>query len=318
MKRIALKTIVVIGVILPTILIMGCGAPESQSHQSKKKEPQRIISLAPSITETLFALGLGERVVAVTKFCEYPEAARRLPRVGGYMDPNYEAIVRHNPDLVILMTEHTSVQSFLRTRQIPYLAIDNHNFDGILSSFEQIGEACGRIRASDSLVSDIRAELAESGGDYGMEGPRVLLCVGRDNVGSGKIARVYAAGRRTFYDELLEAVGAVNAYPDSSIKYPRLSAEGVSAAAPDIIIDLMASMNRESVEDVRNDWERLTFVPAVDNDMVFCLTGKYLTIPGPRIIKVFRDFRGIVEKFHANRGAKAAHRQSRSPRGARL
>jgi iron complex transport system substrate-binding protein len=277
-------------------LVVAC--EDAEYNVAGTKHPRRIISFAPSITETLFALGLGDRVVAVTSFCDYPPAARELPRVGGYMDPGYEMIVRLEPDLVVLMTEHTVVQRFLRAREIPFLRIDNHDIEGIIESFRLIGERCGRSQAADSLARRVRTELAAAWRDTTVVRPRVLLCVGRDNAGSGKISRVYAAGRTTFYDELLRAAGGVNAYPDAAIQYPHLSAEGVAAMAPDIIIDMMASMDEVSAGTVRADWDHLTIVPAVRSGMVFCLTGKHLTIPGPRIVTILRDLRRIVEEWH--------------------
>lgn len=295
MMRVSRRTLPACGAALAAALFVACAKPDSRtSHQPP---PQRIVSLAPSITETLFALGLGDRVVAVTTFCDYPPAARALQKVGGYMDPSYETILRIEPDLVVLMSEHTVVQRFLRARRIPLLRIDNHDIRGIVRSFRLIGEACGRTEAADSLVNVVRTELAAAASDTTGPAPRVLLCVGRDNVGSGRISRVYAAGCSTFYDELLRAAGGVNAYPDSGIQYPHLSAEGVVAMAPDIVVDMMASMDDASRGTVRGDWERLTVVPAVRSGMVFCLTGKHLTIPGPRIVMILRDLRRIVEEW---------------------
>jgi len=111
------------------------------------------------------------------------------------------------------------------------------------------------------------------------------------------VTKLFAAGGATFYRELLDAAGAVNVYTDSTPAYPSFSSEAVAYMAPDIIIDLMASVAGMDPQRVKADWDRMTMVPAVKNRMVFCLSGDHVTIPGPRISYILEDFKRIVRSY---------------------
>ena len=270
---------------------------------SHSKEPittptshyHRILSFAPSITETLFALGLGDRVVGVTRYCNYPLQAKSLPRVGGYFDPNYEMILSLKPDMVLILKEHSSIAEFLHKNRICYKVIDNENVNAILRSFTTIGAMFGKTKQADSLVSIFKSELP--GAVPLQDRPRVLLCIGRDNPGSGSVSKVYLAGPKSFYSELINDAGGENAYADSSFSYPSFSGEGIIRLAPDIIIDLTASVAGVAMEKVRQDWNRLAMVPAVKYLLVFCPVNDFMTIPGPRIGLIVREIKKAVDQF---------------------
>ena len=262
----------------------------------------RIVSFAPSITETMFALGLGERVVGVTRYCTYPETAKKLPKVGGYLDPNFEQILMLKPDLVVLLKEHVQLMKFLGQNKIQFISINNEKCAGILQSFETIGRLCGHSAQADSLISITQSELNRP--VVLQKRPSILLCIGRDNPGTGSIGQVFVAGPKSFYSELIDAAGGTNAYTDSTGSYPALTAEGIIQCKPDIIIDVMGSMGSGSSvapEKIVADWNRLQLVPAVKNKQVVCLTGDYLTIPGPRIALVLRDFKTVIEHYGQSR-----------------
>jgi iron complex transport system substrate-binding protein len=258
-------------------------------------ETKRILSFAPSITETLFALGCGDKVVGVTRYCTYPLQVKSLPKVGGYFDPNYEMILTLKPDLVFLLKEHSSITEFLHKNGIRYKVIENENVDAILSSFTTIGAMFGRTVQADSLVSLFKSEVPESVPSEIR--PRILLCIGRDNPGSGSISKVYLAGPKSFYSELIIDAGGENAYADSSFSYPSFSGEGIIRLAPDIIIDLTASVAGADAQKVRKDWNSLAMVPAVKNLLVFCPVNDFMTIPGPRIGLIVREIRKTVEEY---------------------
>lgn len=258
-------------------------------------EPKRILSFAPSITETLFALGIGDRVVGVTRYCNYPAQARNLPKVGGYFDPNYEMILTLKPDLVFLLKEHSSIKEFLNKNGIVYKVIDNENVNAILNSFTTIGAMFGKTYQADSLVSNFGSEVPASA-QFRVR-PKILLCIGRDSPGSGTISKVYLAGPKSFYSELINDAGAENAYADSTFSYPSFSGEGIIRLAPDIIIDLTASVAGVGMEKVRQDWNSLSMVPAVKNLLVFCPVNDFMTIPGPRIGLIVREIRKTVDQW---------------------
>ncbi len=124
-----------------------CAAPFAgcaPGQQPASSIPKRVISFAPSVTETLFALGLGDRVVGITRYCTYPPQVRNLPQIGGYLDPNFEMILSLKPDLVLLLKEHSSIAGFLKKNGIAFRAIDDENFCDILQSFRTIGGLFGK------------------------------------------------------------------------------------------------------------------------------------------------------------------------------
>ncbi|MFW6244806.1 MAG: helical backbone metal receptor, partial [Fibrobacterota bacterium] len=121
--------------------------------------PSKIVSFAPSITETLFALGLDQRVAGVTRFCSYPSAVSELPRVGGYTDPNYEALLRISPDLVIVLREHDKLIRFLDKHSIRHFTVSNESVEEIVESFRMIARVCDVEKRGDSLAGTVKRRL---------------------------------------------------------------------------------------------------------------------------------------------------------------
>ena len=282
------------------LLFISCN--RKSTPQNENNIPTRIISLAPSITETLFALGLGEKVVGVTSFCIYPPEVKGISKVGTFMDPNFEAILTLRPDLVIVLKEDTKVKSFVKNKGIAYLAIDNHDVKAILESISLIGKACGKGSEAELLHEQITAEFDTAShisvSESKRKEPKVLLYVGRDDVGTGKLSKVWVAGANTYYNEIICAAGGINVITDSSMHYSTVSSEAVIRLKPDIIIDVMANMSQFAPEQVKEDWKNLSMVPAVKNGMIFCLTGDYITIPGPRIVLLLGDIKEIIGEYY--------------------
>ncbi|MBN1759169.1 MAG: ABC transporter substrate-binding protein [Chitinispirillaceae bacterium] len=263
----------------------------------------RIISFAPSITETIFALGAQEHLAGVTDFCFWPPEAKRLPKVGGYIDPNFEQIVRLKPDVAILLKEHGALIEFLTKHKVRIVRIDNENISGIFNSISLIGDACGVPDQADSLIKTMSKSL-HGRAPYCSRKPRILFCVGRDKPGSGTIGSVFCAGPKSFYSELIDYAGGENAFTDTLFAYPSVAGEGIIHMAPDIIIDAMASNKSMDSESVGGDWNELDMVPAVKIGAVYPLTGTYVSIPGPRITDICKDIRKCIEDW-----------QTRSARG---
>jgi iron complex transport system substrate-binding protein len=275
-------------------VFLSCSGPKEPDVKALQ-DYHRIISFAPSITETLFALGLGDRVIGVTRFCTYPQQVKKLPRIGGYLDPNYEMILSLKPDLVLLLKEHSALIEFLNRNRIRHQVIDNENVSAILRSFRTIGSLCGAQKQADSIVASIRSEMA--GPAPTQQRPKILVCIGRDNPGAGSISKIFVAGPISFYSQLVNDAGGENAYADSSFSYPSFSAEGIIRLAPDIIIDLMSSVAGVAQDKVRSDWQSLSMVPAVKNNLVFCPSDDYMTIPGPRIGLILRQIKMTVVEY---------------------
>ena len=281
------------------LLAAAGGCVRETKQRASVAIPKRVISFAPSITETLFALGMGDRVVGVTRYCNYPPKAKGLPKIGDYLNPNYEMVLKLKPDLVLLLKQHSSLSEFLTRNRISSRVIENENVDEILQSFIVIGEMCGKTKQADSLVASIKAEM--SGVSAPPYRPKILFCIGRDNPGSGRISKVYLAGPKSFYSQLMRDAGGQNAYADSIFAYPTFSAEGVIRLAPDIIIDVMASVSGVQQEKARDDWKELAIVPAVANGLVFCPSGDFMSIPGPRIGLILCEMKKAVLEFEKKR-----------------
>jgi len=237
--------------------------------------PRRVVSLAPSLTEIVFLIGRGRSLVGVTRFCNVPAAASRLPKIGGVSDPDVERIVALSPDLVLCTTDGNPRDKVraLEEMGIPCFAVAPQDLDAVFTAIERLGTLLGatdRGRAEAGALRR-RARLARpSPGDA--ETPAVLFVV--------STAPIIAAGEGTFMDELVRLAGGRNAAARFSGRYPRLSVEGLVAARPDVIF--VAGMS--GVERFPPEVTRWKEVPAFRNGDVVTLDGDLVTRPGPRLV----------------------------------
>jgi iron complex transport system substrate-binding protein len=241
--------------------------------------------LAPSLTETLFALGVGDRVVGVTRYCAHPPAVEGLPRVGGYLDPNYEAIVALEPDLVVLIPSSEASERRLLDLSVPVLSVDQHDVAAVLQSVTMLAEICGVGNRGAELRSSMEERLqAVRDTVSSAPTPRALVVVGHE-IGAGTVRSVWAAGPDTFYDGMLEIAGAVNALDAAAIHYPELSREGLAALDPDVILDVVAGIDERGleIEEIMSGWGALTELRAVRDGRVRVLEGDLMVVPGPRL-----------------------------------
>jgi iron complex transport system substrate-binding protein len=251
----------------------------------------RIVSMAPSLTECLFALGAGDRLTGVTSFCNHPAEARNLPRIGGYTDANYERIYSLQPDLVLLLDEHFSAAGRLDELGIPYIRFDTSSIPAIFRTIETLGRILDEKQAAATLTSQLRQRMEAVMSKPGdAPGQRVLVSIGR-NMGTGGLSDVYVAGPGTLYHEMLEAIGAENVYT-GKLPYAKLSHEAILRLAPDVVIDLIPDLDTSttmSTEAVRAEWNVFGDLPAVVNRRVHVFGGDYVCVPGPRFVEVLED-----------------------------
>lgn len=257
------------------------------SLPERKNTYERIVSLAPSITENLYALGMMERVVGVTRYCDFPPEARLKTQVGGYYDPNYEAIVALNPDLIIMLAEHEDPREYLSRLGFHILTVDHRNISGIFESIERIGETCGAPDKARSITNDLRARMRRiEEKTSGLPPPRVMISIGR-NMGSGKLDDVYVSGKEGFYDQMIELLGGVNAY-EGRVAFPVVSNEGIIQMNPDVIIDMVPDLEEQgwSAETIQEQWSAVSQVNAVKNGRVYIFGEDFVAVPGPRFISI--------------------------------
>jgi iron complex transport system substrate-binding protein len=266
------------------------------AQASAQKFPQRIVSLSPSVTEILYALKLGDKIVGVTRYCQYPPEAKEKPQVGGLLDPGLEAILALKPDLVILVPDQKEFETSLSQLNLHCLEVPQYSLREILDSMVKIGEVCGAERNARRLVASIEAKMdAIRQRISGLPPTRALISVGRD-FGSGSLGQVYIGGPGTFYDELLRLAGGVNAYREGIVKYPAVSAEGILRMNPEAILEIAPGVvpgSSESVAIVR-DWQAVPRVSAVKEGRVYVFGEDYMTIPGPRVGLILERLAGAL------------------------
>lgn len=251
----------------------------------------RIVSLAPSVTETLFALGLGGQVVGVTRYCKHPPEVTELPSVGGYFDPNYELMISLRPSLVVLLPGLDELRQRLADLKFDTLEANQESVPEILNSIESVGAACGVGERARELISELRAQQEEiADKTVGLPRPGVLIVVDRE-MGVGRIRDLYVAGRSTFYDDLLTMAGGINVYDGKLVQYPTLSLEGLLRVNPQVIIEIVPQLaERElTAEDIREDWEDLSSLNAVREGRIYVLAESYAAVPGPRYVRLLAD-----------------------------
>ena len=248
--------------------------------------PQRIVSLAPSITETVFALGFGNRLVGVTNHCDYPAEAKRLPKIGDFMSPSLEAIAAKRPDLVIGVGGATDPA---KAREIERLGIKTtllsvSSVTEILSSFKRIAELLGDPEAGARLVvkttvqfDKVKTRVAPA--------PRrsVLVAVG--------LRPLVAVGGKNFLDELITLAGGENIAGNAPQPWLNLPDEYVVAKAPQVIIQ--AGMGSDTGGSARH-WSDLKSIPAVKERRVYSYNSDKILRPGPRIDEGLEDLARLI------------------------
>lgn len=266
--------------------LCGClllaGAAFSSPRPAGDSPPQRLIALAPSVTEILFALGLGDRVVAVGEYSRWPPEAAAKPRIGGLVDPNLEEIVALRPDLAVLLPSEKDVGEQLQRLGVEVLTVRNETLAEVEDSIATIARRTGVPEAGRELAAQWRTELAPRPLP---QRPRVALVLGRE---PGRLAEILVAGPGTFLDELLGRLGAVNVFADAALRYPQVGLEEVIARAPEVIVELQPEAAATASE-LRADWQRLQRVQALRQARVEVLTGAHVLLPGPRLPRLLRE-----------------------------
>jgi iron complex transport system substrate-binding protein len=266
----------------------------------KQTPPARIVSLAPSITEVLFEMDLGDRVVGVTRYCDFPPEAEEKAEVGGYFDVNYEMLLSLETDLVILLVEHQDALVRLDELGIQTLAVDHSRVAGILASITAIADRCGVKERGEGLRGSLENRMSEVQRRFSPSRPlspsppRVLVAVGRlMDKGSG--GEVFISGRDGFYDDLISLAGGVNAYREETLKFPAISDEGLVRLDPDVILemvpDLAGDVDRRSLMDL---WRSKAGIRAVREEKVHILGEDYVVVPGPRFVDLLEDMAEII------------------------
>ena len=256
-----------------------------------QSSPQRIISGIPSITETLYALDLGDKIVGVTTNCDYPITAQKKEKVGGFF-LNLEKLVSLKPDLIVMLEDAQKVDiRKLRERGLPVYTINPHTVDEVISSLLELGKVTGKEKEAQKLAGEMRRKIAAVrpkilGIEFVLRRPRVLAVIGYNPL--------IVAGGGTFIDDVVKCAGGRNIAASSAVAYPQYSFEALLNENPDYIIiadDILKP--KEPGSDRR--WQGLE---AVRKERVLFIDADILSRPGPRVVLAIEK---IAKFIHAKK-----------------
>jgi iron complex transport system substrate-binding protein len=250
---------------------------------ARQPRPQRIISLVPALTEMLYAMGAGPQVVAVSSYDEYPPEVKALPRVGALLDPDTERIIALKPDLVITYGSQVDLQAQMKRALIPTFDVRHGGLSQVLAEMKALGARTGHAVDADRVVAAIDARLAAVRARVaGRRRPKTLLVFSRE---PKTLRNMYVSGGRGFLHDMLQIAGGDNVFSDLDQESAQVSTETVLARAPEVILELRPediAEGRDLAQELAA-WSRLAAVPAVRGHHVLFITGRAVTVPGPRI-----------------------------------
>lgn len=254
-----------------------------------ERAPARIISIVPSNTEILFALGLGDRVVALDAYSDYPPETKDKPKVGDYLNPDIEGMVAAQPDLVLAAgSNDATVIPALDRLGIPAVALEPENLGDVLANIDLIGRLAGVPERAAALSCALAARTAAvEAAVAGADRPRVFFEISTD---------LYTAGPGSFVDDLIARAGGTNVAADAAIAWPQLNAEAVVAADPEVIllVDHEAGVTPESVA-ARPGWSEIS---AVKDGRIVQLAPDPVVRPGPRLVDGLEE---LARALHPDR-----------------
>lgn len=256
------------------LLSLGC-APAARPPMTPVP-PARIVSLAPALTEAVFALGASDRLVGVTTECDYPPGAKAIAKVGGFgpRELGAEGVLAARPDLVLTMASfHKGVTDQVAGAGVRVLEYDPKTLGEVAAMLRDIGAATGRAAEGDRLAAAIEAEVSRPAAPPAGARPKVLIVVGTDPL--------YCAGPGTLLGQMVQLSGGDNVLDATLGDYPRLSDEAILGRAPDVILlpDSMGVAPAAALAE-RPGWAGL---PAVQSGRVVALPGDVVSRPGPRV-----------------------------------
>lgn len=298
-----LVTICLIAILFSSLLISCTSKPETTMPGTTiltdqlgrvvklASNPQRIISLAPANTEILFALGLGDRVVGVTTYCNYPPEAKEKPKVGDFSAPNLEEVVAMAPDLILAANLHKDkVIPQFEAKGLPIFALSPGTIDGVLEAISMVGKITGKDKAAADLVknmqSRIKAVTDKTGKLPEVQKPRVFYAVWHDPL--------MTAGSETFIDEIIYKAGGIN-IAHNLTDYADISLEMVITSNPEVMV---AGVGMGEGEDLPLQFitkeARLQDTEARKNSRIYSINMDIIGRPGPRIIDALEQFAHII------------------------
>lgn len=292
-----LKVYKVLFIVVCLLLSFACKStqntnlPSSQSREitddlnRQVKIPEKVtqvISLAPNLTEIIFAVGGGDKLVGRTDYCNYPEESKKVASIGDTLKPNVENIIALKPQVVFVSTA-SQLETFTKTLEsqgITVFVTNPNSLDGIYQSIEKVGEILGTKDKAAELIGNLKKRVAAvEEKTKNVAKPKVFVQIDKS---------LYTIGKDSFITDLINRAGGISATKDLATAYPKLSKETALALNPDIIILSESPDNDEPNEVFKNS-------NAVKNGKVFKINADILSRPAPRIVDGLEQ---ITEKIH--------------------
>lgn len=249
---------------------------------AQDRTPRRIISFIPAVTEMLFALGVGDRVVAVGSFDKYPPEIAKLPRVGALLDPDLERIISLKPDLVTVYGSQTDLRQQLERATLPLFVYSHADLSDVTRTILSLGARVGRDQRARELAAGIERSLAAVRERVANQPrPRTLIVFGRE---SGGLRGVYASGGYGFIHDMVTAAGGDNVFADLPQQAVQATTELIIARRPDVILELRAEpLTGAQLAREVGAWKQLSSVPAVRSGRIHIVADLRTVVPGPRV-----------------------------------
>ncbi len=241
------------------------------------KNPRKIVTLTPSATEIVAALGAADRLIGVDEYSTFPPEVKQLPKVGSFLMPSFETIVRLAPDLVIGDDIHADAATALRGAGIDVVLAPMHSIPDLRRAFVTVGARIGRADAARVAVAALADGIAAARARRRGAGVRVLIVIDRE---AGGLGNMVAAANGSWMDELVAITGAQNVLAGAGVRYPKVSPEELLRTRPEVILDVSFAADTATA---LVEWRALPDVPAVASGRVHVLKDAYLRGPSPRV-----------------------------------
>jgi iron complex transport system substrate-binding protein len=282
------------GVLLAALAATAAVSQVPQTQKSKTQAAsQRFVSAAPSLTELLYALGLGDQIVGVDRFSRYPPEATKKAQIGDYVAPNLETITSMKPTLVLITKNPVNLKARLEALRLKVLEVDQETLPNLFNSIRAVGEATGSKSAASQLTATMRMRLDEIHRKASTAKPtRMMFVVGRT---PNRLDGITVVGGPSFLSELIALAGGDNIFKDAKAAYPQVTMEEVLARNPDVILDMGDMADTAGVTPARERgvvelWNRAGSLSAVKNHRVHAIGSDVFFVPGPRIVDAAQSF----------------------------
>lgn len=288
-------------VVLSLIIIFTFNCQEIKNNEFKKNSiiddlnkkftfdnaPQKVISLAPNLTEIIFELGLGSKLVGNTTLCDYPDSAKTIEKVGDLLTVNLEKIISLNPDLIFITVEGNSKSDYDKLIDLGFSVFVSNprNFNGIKKTVRDIGKIFKVENRSENFIKNWDERLKIVKENVKTENKKSVLFL-------ISINPIFTIGKNSFINEIINSAGLINIAEDLELNYPMFNREEVIKRNPDYIILMSDNADLSSLTEIYPEWKILK---AVKNKNIFTVNADIFSRPGPRIIDAVEQLNTIVK-----------------------